>query len=996
MIPVSCKVDVSVCIQSSNYPEEHFGLPKVAVSSDTLKVYVSEDHVPKAFKFDKIYKNFQDVSASLCKSVNEDIDIGVNRILLLCKLMDNDVTTTINMNNLSSTILNCLCTTVSNETHAEASLHVSCVETNNEGIFDLMHSDGMRKDLKIFQIPNQNTEIKNLSEKSVTHKSEIDEILATVFPENKMHNYTDCCHTVLSSMVIVKNKNSNGFECLKVSRLSMVDLGSCTHFLRDVINFLRSRRESFYSTATDFSQMFNGKKCWDCCLNNILRNSLSNSKISVILILPSVSFDLKQNLCEIEIVSEIQNIAIRPEVNEKLILRESLKDYAEEIKALEKDLSVLKNSNGLSLNEQKYRSLKNKLVFTEEQLKELFMERKMLSDSVNNRKETLTRNEQEIKLIDIKIQEERQKLNFTKTEVEETEHWKISLDLKKMKKIDACISLKESINSIMTCVKNQNVHMLKLKHQDERSILNAKLLNEVITNYTKTTVLEQIKLKDNINSLLVYLKDALLNSVAKQHTFLMQANDFYQHFEEMLSLWKQHSANLVYDFHNFMEEGTHNCCSLRKNLCLEFTLLNSEQDKIIDIAVDRKNEMENMISCCTSNVQMSVETSIKLLFEILHVLEIVQAKMKEQLKTLESSIYTCSKDQLQFLKNIYSSMQSVHQYFEEQKVFSLQIKSKTVDYHQELKVYADTEFMKIKEALVSIRNLFNLQQKFIYDKWNQQHTHLLETKQICEKSSELLKQCNTGHPNLLEILSKQCIFSIDELHSIITDHTGIMDSSCNQLFDIYNDISCNFENFTEESKQKIYKHGSNMKDSLKIHNEKVAKCINTTHFMVEDIAECVNEGLQNTRNSTLSIMELKTNEDANRIISDLSDNLLLYVSTYNTILEKSEHAFEQLPEIVKKKIENSEESIIFNHEEVLSSTPSSHFEKPKCIINERLKLLNKLKKVATTQINSGIQSNSSLDWDFKLNESVKSFSNMGRGAKVEVNPNRSYMHRKKY
>ncbi|GFW60610.1 uncharacterized protein TNCV_569561 [Trichonephila clavipes] len=169
-----------------------------------------------------------------------------------------------------------------------------------------------------------------------------------------------------------------------------------------------------------------------------------------------------------------------------------------------------------------------------------------------------------------------------------------------------------------------------LKHQDERSILNAKLLNEVITNYTKTTVLEQIKLKDKINSLLGYLKDALLNSATKLHAYLMQAHDFYQNFEKMLSLWKQHSTNLVYDFGNFMEEVIHNCNSLRKKLCLEFMPLNSEQDKIIDIVMDCKNEMESMISCCTKDIQMSVETSMKLLFEILNLLGIVQVKMKEQ------------------------------------------------------------------------------------------------------------------------------------------------------------------------------------------------------------------------------------------------------------------------------------------------------------------------------------------------------------------------------
>ncbi|GFR05693.1 uncharacterized protein TNCT_65852 [Trichonephila clavata] len=989
MISGTCKVDVSVCVQSSNYHEEHFGLPKVTVSYDTLEVPVSEDHVPKSYKFDKIYQNFQDVLVSLCKSMKEDVNAGVNRITFLCKFLDSDITSTLNMHNLRSTILNCLYATVNNETIGEASLHVSCFETNNEGIFDLLNSDGIKKDLKLFQIPNQNTEIRNLSEKFVTVENEIDDILETIFQKNKDCNYIDCCHTVLSSMVIIKNKNSNGFECIKVSRLTMVET-SCVHFLREMIIFLRSRRESFYSNGTDNTQVSNSKKYKGCCID-ILKNSLSNSKISVILVLPSVLNDFKQSLCEIEAVSEIQNITIRHEINEKLILRESLKDYAEEIKALEKDLSVVKNSNGISINEQKYRSLKNKLVLNEEQLKELFMERKLLSDCVNNRKEILTRHQQEIKLIESKIQEEKQKLNLTKTAAEETEQRRISLDSKKMKKIDSCISLKESINYTATCVKNQNVHILKLKHQDERSILNAKLLNEIIANYTKTTVLEQIKLKDNINSLLEYLKDALLNSVAKQHAFLMQANDFYQNFEETLSLWKQHSTNLVYDFHNFMEEGTYNCNSLRKKLCLEFMPLNSEQDEIIGIVMDCKNEMEGMISCCTKDIQICVETSIKLLFDILNLLEVVQVKMKEQLKALESSIYSCTKDQLQFLRSIYSSMQSVHQYFEEQKNFSLQIKSKTVDYHQELKMYADTEFMKIKEALVSIRNLFNLQQKFTYDKWNQQQANLLETKQICEKSSELLEQCSKGHLNLLEIFGQQCIFSIDELHSIITDQAGTMDSSSNQLFELYNDINSSIKNFSEDNKKKIGKHENNMKDCLEIQNEKVLKCINSAHLMIEDITEYVNEGLQNTRNSALSITEHKTNKDVNHIISYLSENSFQYFLMYTSILKKSECTFEQLPEVVRKNIE---ESIEFNHEEVLSSTPSSHFEKPNIIINEKLKLLNKLKKVATAQLNSGIQSNSSLDWDFKLNESVKSFSNMGRGTKVEVNPNRSYMHRK--
>ncbi|GFS66192.1 uncharacterized protein NPIL_189062 [Nephila pilipes] len=962
MIPLSCKTDVSVCIQSSNYPVEDFDLPKVTVSYDTLEVSTSESHILKTFKFDKIYnQNFQDALESLCISVNEDIITGVNRILFSCNLADNNATSIANMNNLSSTILNCLCTTVNNQKNAEASLHVSCIETNDKGIFDLMHSGGIR-DLKLFKIPNQNTEIKNLSEKPITAENEIDEILSAIFPKNKACNYTDCCHTVLSSVVIVKNKNSDGFECIKVGRFTLVDLASCVHFLKDVINFIHSRRESFYSTATDISQILNGKKDGkECCLNSIFKHSTSNAKISVILVLPSVLFDQKRSLHAIEIVSEIQNLTVKPQINEKLILRESLKDYAEEIKVLEKDLLIFKNSNGISISEQKYRSLKNKCVLTEEQLKELSRERKKLSDSVSSKNEILTRLQQEIMLMDIKIQDEGQKLKATKLALEETENKRIALDLEKMKKVDACLSLKTSLNSSVSCVKNQNVHLLKLKHQVEISMLNAKLLNEDITNYTKIVVLEQIKLKDNISSLLLYLKDALLNSSTQQHNFLVKANDFYQNFEEMFSQWKQQSTNFIYDFHNFMEENTCNCYSIRKNLYLEFMSLNSEQDKVIDIIMDCKNERKDMISCCSNNIQMSVEISIKLLKEILHLLEIVRAKMKEQLKTLESSIYSCSKDHKHFLNSIYSSLQSMHQYFEEQIVFSLQIKSKADDYHQELKV---------------------------------QQAYLLETKKICERSSELLKQCNEEHFNLMEVLGQQCMFNIDELHLILTDQIGTIDSSCNQLFDIFNDINNNIENLSEESKKKIYEHESNMKDSLKIQSEKVTKCFKTAYLMTENIAEFLNEGLHNTRNSALSIIEHKIMKDANLIVSQLNNNIILYVSVHNNILKKSEDVFQQLPDIIKKRIENPEESIVFNHEEVLSSTPSSHFEKPKSIINERMKLLNKLKGVATAQMNSRIKSNSSLDWDFKLNESFKSLSTIRREAKVEINPNRSYIQRK--
>ncbi|GFW60609.1 kinesin-like protein KIF11 [Trichonephila clavipes] len=437
----------------------------------------------------------RDVLTSLCKSIKEDVDTGVNRILFLCKPLDNDETSTINMRNLNSTILNHLFTTVNDEANGEASLHVSCIEINNDGVVDLLNSDGISKDLKLFQIPNLNTEIRNLSEKSVTVENEIDDILETIFQKNKDINYTDCCHTVLSSMVIVKNKNSDGFECIKVSRLMMsmiatsyavlfrlqkgcsspgvkvldhgrlvmsstpVPLKTCREGQRCTLNLSRAEMSSLCSElhafpfflsatlrgfpaegglnllctflegndhlSTQSSRIFLFK--WGCCLD-ILKNSLSNSKISIILVLPSVLDDFKQSLYEIETVSEIQNITIKPEVNEKLILRETLKDYAEEIKSLEKDLSAIRNANGISINKQKYRSLKNKLALTEEQVKELSMKRKLLSDSVNNKKEILTRHQQEIKLIDSKIQEERQKLNLTKTAVEETKQRKIFLD----------------------------------------------------------------------------------------------------------------------------------------------------------------------------------------------------------------------------------------------------------------------------------------------------------------------------------------------------------------------------------------------------------------------------------------------------------------------------------------------------------------------------------------------------------------------------------------
>ncbi|GBL85836.1 hypothetical protein AVEN_63169-1 [Araneus ventricosus] len=563
---------------------------------------------------------------------------------------------------------------------------------------------------------------------------------------------------------------------------------------------------------------------------------------------------------------------------------------------------------------------------------------------------------------------------------------------KKMEKVDACVSMNNLINSNVNYVKNQKSYLMKIKHAYEKSSSSARLLNEDINNYTMNATAEQNKLKDKIESLLLHLKEILLNSTIQQNNFILNTNEFYQKFEEMLKLWKQHSTSLIIDFHSFMEGISDNCFSLRNNLCSELVSLNFTEGAIIEIIKKNKTETLHMITSCSTKIHMSVENSIKLLYEVLCLLEISQGKIKEQLKKLESAICCHSNERMKFLSSTNSTMALMHQYFNAQLNSSSEINSDIFSHHQELKLSVNQEFMKIKEALNSIKKLFCTQQKFVIDKWQKRQTYLSSVKEI-GGVSESLQQCTEEHPILLDKLRQQCVSSIDELYSILSDQTLTVDNLGSQLKNMFNEIECSIKDCSEENKKIISQQENDIRDGLEIQNKTIIKCINTTRSLVEGFIQCITGGLQNTRNSFFNVKNLKKNNDANHIL-ELKDNLNGYIKKYGNILELSELTLQQLPETVPKQTENLEESLEFNHEELLSSTPSSYQERHKNFINDKTKFLNRLRKIASIQVNPGCQANLSLDQESILNATILSLPNMSTRTKVEIHTNRSLMHRK--
>ncbi|GIX66828.1 uncharacterized protein CEXT_415211, partial [Caerostris extrusa] len=333
-----------------------------------------------------------------------------------------------------------------------------------------------------------------------------------------------------------------------------------------------------------------------------------------------------------------------------------------------------------------YRSLKNKFLLIKEQFKEVSIERKASNDNINNKKDVLKRFEEETKLMNLKIQNEQQRLDVSKAAFDEVENKKQALNLEKVKKVDACVSMKDSLNFNIHFVKNQNSHLSKLKNLHEKSILNVNSLNEDIIKNTSCIISEQAKLKAKIDSLLSHLKEVLLNSTEQQENYLTKANEFHEKLEEMLSCWKQSSVQLVFDFKNFIDESLENCISLKNKFNLEFVPLNSTDEKIIEIILNNKNGTAVMIASCICRTQQSIEASLKFLYDILYLLEVVQTKVKEQIKCLESTIHCHTKERMKFLNCTYSTMMKVHEQFDELLDFSLRMKSDTIDHDQDLKL----------------------------------------------------------------------------------------------------------------------------------------------------------------------------------------------------------------------------------------------------------------------------------------------------------------------
>ncbi|KAF8790916.1 Kinesin-like protein KIF11 like protein [Argiope bruennichi] len=971
MIPTTCGIDVCAFVQKSGCTCEDSTFPQLVLSSDN-EIAIFQDEVSlKTFKYDNIcdMDSQDEVLELTAKSITKDVVESINRIMFVYKPFGNDITHAVDMMTFSSVILNNIYTAVSSEENCDISLHVCCIEVNNKGIIDLLHNFyTATNDVKVVELANQVGS--NLTEGIVTNTRDIDKILETVFQKTIPNVCVDCRHMIVFSIIVLKNRNVDGFEVMKTGRFILVDIEGCINFLKEVPNYMCNRRESF-GLIPDASSVKKNPEFWNCSLSGVLKNFLAISKISVMMSLPSTLLNMEQ-VHALEIVSEMRSFRLKPVINEKLLLRESLKDYADEIKALEKDLEVLKNNNGILTNHQKYRSLKNRLLLSESQLEGFREERNAFSSSVSNKKETLTRLQQEIKFISIKIEEEKKKLMVSEVAIEEAEQKKYALNLKKMAEVDDCVSMNNLINSIVSCMKNQNSHLLKVKYAYEKSFSSARQLNEDINNHTINAIEEQNRLKVRVNSMLLHLKEVLLNSSIQQNNFILNTNEVHLKFE-MLNFWKQHSTRLIIDFHSFTEGIIQSCFSLRNNLCSELVSLNFADGVIIEVIKRSKVETLSTVTSCSSKIHLSVENSIKLLYEVLCLLEISQGKVKEQLKKLESAICCHSNERMKFLSSTNSTMASVQHYFNVQLELSSKINSDIFIHHQELKLSINQELMKIKEGLNSLKKLFCTEQKFVTDKWRQRQTYLFNIKEI-GGIFQSLQLCTEEHPVLLDKLRKLCVSSIDELYSIFRDQTLIVENVGSHIKKMFNEIECNIKDCSEGNKERISQQKNDIRANLEIQNGAIIKCINTTRSLTEGVIESIIGGLQNTRNSLFNVQDLKENNNAHHIIFELRNNLNDYIEKYATILGLSEFTLQKLSETVSKQTENLEESVEFNHEELLSSTPSSYHERPKNLIKDKI-FLKKLRKIATIQVNPECQ-NLSLDQESIMNATIMSLQSM--------------------
>ncbi|XP_054720826.1 kinesin-like protein KIF11 [Uloborus diversus] len=272
------------------------------------------------------------------------------------------------------------------EENVEFTVRVSFLELYNEELFDLLSLTELSR-LRLFEDSSKKGSviIQGLEEVKVDSKDEVYSILEKGTSRRQtaatlLNAASSRSHTVFSVTVRVKENTIDGEELIKTGKLNLVDLAGSENVGRSGAVDKRAREagninQSLLTLGRVITALIEKQPhvpYRESKLTRLLQDSLGgHTKTSIIATISPALCNFDETLSTLDYATKAKSITIRPEVNQKMTKRALIREYADEIEKLRKDLVALRSKEGFFVDLENYNNMLADLTKKTEMITEL-------------------------------------------------------------------------------------------------------------------------------------------------------------------------------------------------------------------------------------------------------------------------------------------------------------------------------------------------------------------------------------------------------------------------------------------------------------------------------------------------------------------------------------------------------------------------------------------------------------------------------------------------
>ncbi|XP_045454761.1 kinesin-like protein Klp61F [Melitaea cinxia] len=778
--------------------------------------------------------------------------------------------------------------------NTEYTVRVSYLELYNEELFDLLSASEDNSKLRIYEdVTRKGANIVNgLEEITVYNKNEVFKIMAQGQERKRvastlMNAQSSRSHTVFTIVVHMKENSPEGEELVKIGKLNLVDLAGSENISKAGSDNPAKRERARECVNINQSLLTLGRVITalverhphipyrESKLTRILQESLGGrTKTSIIATISPGHKDLEETMSTLEYANRAKNIQNKPEVNQKMTKKAILKDYAEEIDRLKRDLHAAREKNGVYLANETFAEMTLKQEEQRKEIQELLLKKRAMEEE-KEKMETI------FKELNCSLEEHRQKLDATVNKLCDTENMLANttnilnttkLHYEEQKYLVSKQS--ETENKLLT----QAQQLLEVA--DMASTDAAKLLDTVdrrkcveSTNLEITRTYREIasQHRNNLTGGTENFVGTLMQSLGDIQTAL---DTYTQDSTDMQNQTKQKLDDLVQKAMDAMNKMT----ILKNNIQSEITSTaqshSSQFDQALDITSrNLQNILERLATCVLACLQKTGDYDISssmtnfikkwqaVTMSNLTSLHVTSGKIESSVsdtvnrlrlatkRQRDDRIATCerlSRDIQQRLTSIMDEKNQTEKYLAEQVT---NIENEKVQYESRLLEWAETErklleerierqitserkFLesRMKEKLKDIKNQKAVFEQRIVDNVNQLNSMLAVNQELMEKIGEDLVE----NEKELDI----CVNDLKNfVHDYEKDHTYMtskIDSLSDGALDVVKDVKKDLLENLQQTKTHV-QHES--RGIIEQNQQSLSKLLEESNKLVESITQ---------------------------------------------------------------------------------------------------------------------------------------------------------------